>query len=187
MDNDSTGSPATAKNVITIGASENQRPAYPCDTSLAYTSRDTPIRTDRPAAAWAATTCLAPMGSAGAPDYPAGPSPDPTAGNPEQMAAFSSRGPADDGRIKPDVVAPGTWILSTYSDLYQEGYDGAPNPRNNAFQMDGWGMPANQQYKYFGGTSMSNPLAGGAATVVRDYYQKANGRQTPAPPWSRRR
>jgi hypothetical protein len=36
-------------------------------------------------------------------------------------------------------------------------------------------MPFNQQYKYFGGTSMSNPLAGGAATVVRDYYQKAKG------------
>ncbi|MBK8047897.1 MAG: S8 family serine peptidase [Anaerolineales bacterium] len=91
----------------------------------------------------------------------------------EQLAAFSSRGPADDSRIKPDVVAPGTWILSTYSDFYQEGYDAGPNPRNNTFQMDGWGIPFNQQYKYFGGTSMSNPLAGGAATVVRDYYSKA--------------
>ena len=108
-------------------------------------------------------------------DYPANPiAGDPTAGNAEQMAAFSSRGPTDDGRIKPDVVAPGTWILSTYSDNHQEGYDGTPNPRNNAFQLDGWGMPVNQQYKYFGGTSMSNPLAGGAATVIRDYYQETD-------------
>ena len=30
----------------------------------------------------------------------------------------------------------------------------------------------NGGYKYFGGTSMSNPIAGGAATVVRDFYQK---------------
>jgi hypothetical protein len=88
------------------------------------------------------------------------------------MAAFSSRGPTDDGRIKPDVVAPGTWILSTYSNNYQEGYDPSPNPQNGAYQLDGWGMPRNAFYKYFGGTSMSNPLAGGAASVVRDFYQK---------------
>ena len=41
VDNDSIGSPATAKNVLTIGASENQRTDnYPCDTSLTYTSHD---------------------------------------------------------------------------------------------------------------------------------------------------
>ena len=28
----------------------------------------------------------------------------------DAMADFSSRGPCADGRIKPDVVAPGTWI-----------------------------------------------------------------------------
>jgi hypothetical protein len=90
------------------------------------------------------------------------------------MASWSSRGPTDDGRIKPDVVAPGTWILSGYSDLYQQGYEGDPvNPQNGLYQWDGWGMPFNQDYKYMGGTSMSNPIAAGAATVVRDYYQKA--------------
>ena len=31
------------------------------------------------------------------------------------MAAFSSRGPVDDGRIKPDISAPGTYVLSTKS------------------------------------------------------------------------
>src|SRR5207245_975052 len=34
---------------------------------------------------------------------------------PETMADFSSRGPAEDGRIKPDVVAPGTFIASLLS------------------------------------------------------------------------
>lgn len=33
----------------------------------------------------------------------------------DDVAAFSSRGPASGNRIKPDVVAPGTWILSTRS------------------------------------------------------------------------
>lgn len=88
------------------------------------------------------------------------------------MAAFSSRGPTDDGRIKPDVVAPGTWILSTYSGQYQEGYGDPVNPRDGVFQSDGWGIPRSEGYKYFGGTSMSNPLAAGAAAVVRDYYSK---------------
>jgi len=41
VDNDSIGSPATAKNVLTVGASENARADnYPCDTSLTYTSPD---------------------------------------------------------------------------------------------------------------------------------------------------
>jgi hypothetical protein len=31
------------------------------------------------------------------------------------MVAFSSRGPTNDGRIKPEVVAPGTFVLSTRS------------------------------------------------------------------------
>jgi len=34
-------------------------------------------------------------------------------------------------------------------------------------------MLLNANYKYMGGTSMSNPIVAGAATVVRDYYQKA--------------
>ncbi|HEX2997293.1 MAG TPA: S8 family serine peptidase, partial [Anaerolineales bacterium] len=41
VDNDSIGSPATAKNVLTIGASENARPDnWACDTSLTYESQD---------------------------------------------------------------------------------------------------------------------------------------------------
>lgn len=37
---------------------------------------------------------------------------DPCVGDQPGMAAFSSRGPASDGRIKPDLVAPATYILS---------------------------------------------------------------------------
>ncbi len=163
VDDDSMGSPATAKNTLTVGASENDRQGdWACDSGIGNgCTGQNDIFTY--GAAWPA-------------DYPAGPiANDPSAGNAEQMAAFSSRGPTDDGRIKPDVVAPGTWVVSGYSDLYQEGYDGAANPQNGAFQYDGWGFPVSEQYKYMGGTSMSNPLAAGAAAVVRDYYTKAHG------------
>ena len=37
------------------------------------------------------------------------------ADNAEGMAAFSSRGPTQDQRVKPDVVAPGTFVLSALS------------------------------------------------------------------------
>ncbi|MEN8238892.1 MAG: S8 family serine peptidase, partial [Actinomycetota bacterium] len=162
VDADSMGSPATAKNTLTVGASENDRQGdWSCDTGIGN--------------GCTGQNDLFTYGAAWPGDYPAAPiATDPSAGNAEQMAAFSSRGPTDDGRIKPDIVAPGTWVLSGYSDLYQEGYDGAVNPQNGAFQYDGWGFPLNEQYKYMGGTSMSNPLAAGAAAVVRDYYSKAH-------------
>jgi hypothetical protein len=182
VDNDSIGSPATAKNVITIGASENDRQGnYQCDTSLTYTSHDATYQSGQTCGSMSGQNLLGTYGQRWGADYPANPiASDPTAGNQEQMASFSSRGPTDDGRIKPDVVAPGTWILSTYSSQYQEGYGDPVNPRTGAYQSDGWGIAYNEYYKYFGGTSMSNPLAGGAATVVRDYYNKAKSYTTPS-------
>jgi subtilisin family serine protease len=167
IDNDSIGAPGTAKNVLTVGASENQRSDnYPCDASLAYTT----------CASQGGVNSIFTYGSAWPSDYPANPiNSDSSGNNAQQMAAFSSRGPTDDNRIKPDVVAPGTWILSAYSDLYQQGYDGSTNPQNGAYQYDGWGFPYDAYYKYMGGTSMSNPLTAGGAAVVRDYYNKAHG------------
>ncbi len=172
---DSIGSPATAKNVITVGASENQRADnYPCDSSLGYLSHDA-YQPNTTCSGMGGHNLLGAYGVRWPADYPAAPlANDPTAGNKEQMAAFSSRGPADDGRIKPDVVAPGTWVLSGFSSLYQQGYGDPVNPQNSAYQYDGWGMPYDVHYKYMGGTSMSNPLAAGGAAVVRDFYQKAH-------------
>jgi hypothetical protein len=177
VDNDSIGSPATAKNVITVGASENVRADnWACDTSLTYTSLDA-YQTGQTCTSMGGNQLnfLGTWGSRYGSSFPVNPLfSDVTAGNSQQMASWSSRGPVDDTRIKPDVVAPGTWILSAYSDLYQQGYEGDPvNPQNGIYQWDGWGMPYNNDYKYMGGTSMSNPIAAGGVTVVKDYYSKA--------------
>jgi len=176
VDNDSIGSPATSKNVITVGASESDRADnYPCDTSLTYTSQDA-YQPGETCNSMGGENILGTYGQRYPADFPANPlASDVTAGNAQQMASWSSRGPTDDGRIKPDVVAPGTWILSGYSSLYQEGYGTTVNPQNGIYQWDGWGMPYNSDYKYMGGTSMSNPIAAGGVTVVKDYYQKAHG------------
>ncbi len=65
--------------------------------------------------------------------------------NPEEVMSFSSRGPTTDGRLKPDLVAPGSPITSAAADT-RDGY-------------------VEQQ-----GTSMSTPTAAGAAALVRQYY-----------------
>lgn len=70
------------------------------------------------------------------------------ADDPDDIAYFSSRGPTDDGRIKPDLVAPGTWIMSTLSHV----------------------IDPNNDYTYKSGTSMATPLTAGTAALVRQYY-----------------
>ena len=83
VDEGQVGSKSAAKNCITIGASENNRP----DLKLTYGA----IRPN---------------------SFPHSPLfGDRMANNPSGMAAFSSRGPTKERRLKPDVVAPGTGIL----------------------------------------------------------------------------
>ncbi|MCX8155213.1 MAG: S8 family serine peptidase [Verrucomicrobiae bacterium] len=84
----------------------------------------------------------------------------------ETMADFSSRGPCEDGRIKPDVVAPGTWIASLKSSLA---------PEDNAW------APISSYYFYMGGTSQAGPHVSGAAAVFVQYYRLTHTNQTPSP------
>jgi hypothetical protein len=85
---------------------------------------------------------------------------------PEVMADFSSRGPCEDGRIKPDVVAPGTWIASLKSQA--------------AGDENAW-SPINDNYLYQGGTSQSGPHVSGACAVFIQWYRQTRGGLTPSP------
>lgn len=85
---------------------------------------------------------------------------------PDAMADFSSRGPCEDGRIKPDIVAPGTWIASLRSLLADD---------NNAW------AEISHNYLYQGGTSQSGPHVSGAAAVFVQYYRENFGGATPSP------
>jgi PGF-pre-PGF domain-containing protein len=89
---------------------------------------------------------------------------DTKANNIEGMAAFSSRGPADDGRIKPDIVAPGTYIASTKSSIATALYS-----------MHGY-----PEYAYSSGTSMATPLVAGTAALARQYYTEIEDLSSPS-------
>ncbi|WP_172632559.1 S8 family serine peptidase [Methanohalophilus mahii] len=67
--------------------------------------------------------------------------------NPSDIADFSSRGPTFDGRIKPDIVTPGTSIYSTASSLVYP-----------------------EDYVYMSGTSMATPVTAGSAALIRQYF-----------------
>jgi hypothetical protein len=85
---------------------------------------------------------------------------------PETMADFSSRGPCEDGRVKPDVVAPGSWIASLRSFYANDNY--------------AW-WPISQYYLYQGGTSQSGPHVSGAAAVFVQFYRATHAGATPSP------
>ncbi len=63
------------------------------------------------------------------------------------LAEFSSWGPSNDGRIKPELVADGENVLSCIS-------------------------TANDAYAIFSGTSMSSPATSGSSFLLQEYYSK---------------
>ncbi|KAH7153629.1 subtilisin-like protease [Dactylonectria macrodidyma] len=149
----SLGAEASAKNCITVGASENLRP-----TLLSGKNGDPYTY----GAFWPNKFSKNPLKD------------DHQADNPEGLAAFSSRGPSAENRLKPDVVAPGTAILSARS-------------RKKKFLsgIDRTGVSDDSRYLYLSGTSMATPLVAGCCAAVREcllkngYTDETNGITNP--------
>jgi hypothetical protein len=94
------------------------------------------------------------------------------ADNAQDVVYFSSRGPTADGRIKPDIVAPGTRISGAASQ--DPAYDGSG--------VCGEYYPSGQTlYTWSTGTSHSAPAVSGAASLIYRYYQDHFGGQPPSP------
>ncbi|MES1243870.1 MAG: S8 family serine peptidase [Acidobacteriota bacterium] len=86
---------------------------------------------------------------------------EPISGEPDRIACFSSAGPTADGRIKPDLCAPGTNLAG---------------PRSSVCSGRGWGLASPlPRYMYDGGTSAATGLAGGLTALVRQAWREANG------------
>jgi serine protease AprX len=140
VDQNSIGTPGTAKNVMTVGASKNLilKGGYQMKLS------ETRLKDSWP---------TEPLASSKLSENAMG------------MAAFSSRGPTADGRMKPDVVAPGTNILSVHSSV--KGAEAL------------WGL-YNNDYAWSGGTSMATPVAAGGAALIRQYLVEGRGIASPS-------
>lgn len=102
----------------------------------------------------------------------------------QDIISFSSRGPTSDGRIKPDIVAPGTHIMGAASQ--DAGFDGSGvcGASTNDFAAPGTDAyyPASQTlYTWSSGTSHSTPAVAGAASLIYRYYQDRFGGSAPSP------
>ena len=116
--------PGTAKNVITVGASENVRQTGSDGCGIANSGADSA----------------------------------------NDIISFSSRGPVNaaggDGRVKPDIVAPGTHVQA-----------GIPQSNYNGSSVCNQYWPAGQTlYGWSSGTSHSTPAVAGGATLVYQYF-----------------
>lgn len=143
VDNDADGvtdlmnmnQPATAKNTLGVGAMENRR--------IGYGPFDFPPLT---------------LGSR----FPVPPlAGDWEESNSDGMVNWSSRGPTLDGRYKPDISAPGQFLLTV------QGY--------HQYLQSG------EHYGNAGGTSLAAPVVGGVAALYRQYFEDFRNR-TPSGP-----
>ena len=138
VDAGSVGSPATAKNALSVGAAEGRR-----DVSRVW--RDS----------WPEDFAVEPI----ALDRMS------QADGPQGMAAFSGRGPCADGRFKPDLVAPGTFIA-------------IPRPADLADA--GWGVADDTNFVFVGGTGVAAEQVADAARQARQWLADARGIFSPS-------
>ncbi len=131
------GTPGNGKNMITVGASENDRPS----------DED---------GAWTDGCAVDPTGADNAMD----------------VINFSSRGPAPGGRVKPEVIAPGTHIQGTASTA--AGYDGTG-------VCDQYRPSGQTTFASSSGTSHSTPAVAGVSSLYYYWLQNHYGETTPSP------
>jgi hypothetical protein len=146
-------SPGTAKNVLTVGAGENVRSLSPANGGTDPSGND----------------------GCGTPDS--------SANSANDVTDFSSRGPCADGRMKPDLIAPGSHITGGVPQGGTATTNGTGAALScflaNASSVCGipgtdtadFFFPLGQQfYTVSTGTSHAAPAVSGACALLRQYF-----------------
>ena len=151
-------SPGSAKNVIAVGAAENVRSMNVANGGASASGND----------------------GCGTGDT--------NADNANDMTDFSSRGPCADGRMKPEIVAPGSHITGGVPQSGSATTNGTGNDltcftASGVCGLPGSGLagaaanffPSGQQfYTESSGTSHSTPCVAGACALLRQYFINSN-------------
>lgn len=161
-DADSIQSPATAKNVITVGAIDQMRWITNQVWQCATISETNVCQTNQP---WQGLTYTNNV-----------------------VAAFSSRGNVGvgiegaGGRVKPDVVAPGTFVVSARSTQWdQAAYYGPANTNSNYFEvLSNLNQTLGPFYRYESGTSLSAAAVSGVLALMQEFFQGFGRTNSPA-------
>jgi subtilisin-like proprotein convertase family protein len=161
-DPDSVPSPATAKNVITVGAIEQPRFIADQVWQCAIVNGTNICQTNQP---WLGLTDTN-----------------------NAVAAFSSRGnvgvgiEGDFGRFKPDVVAPGTFVVSARSTQWDQlAYYSPTNGSGNHFEvLSNLNDTLGPFYRYESGTSLSAAEVSGALALMQEFFQRMGRTNSPA-------
>lgn len=188
---DSVNSPGNAKNAITVGALESARGLTNAIVTVNYTNTDGLL-----------TNVIVRVGSTTTPGGAGYWPPDPTntansyetnlpytalTDSDYQVASYSSRGnvgigtEGEAGRFKPDVIAPGTFIISDRSARWQLTNDYPPDLFyiDHLLQVDLVAETA-PAYRYETGTSMSAPAVAGLLAQMQGFFQDQTAVRRPS-------
>ncbi|MCW5556843.1 MAG: S8 family serine peptidase [Verrucomicrobiae bacterium] len=162
-------SPGNAKNVVTVGALESLRPFT---NAIIYDTNAEPVQIG--------ALVIKPGWQTNAGPYYTNQALLPMADSDWQVAFYSSRGNVGigiegaNGRLKPDVVAGGSFVISTRS----EQWEPAPLPPRDdpffpeAYLFDEINQEVLPNYRYELGTSMSAPAISGLLAQLQQYFEQ---------------
>ncbi|HYE30451.1 MAG TPA: S8 family serine peptidase [Methylomirabilota bacterium] len=145
-------SPGTAKNVITVGSIEHLR-----NIAIGWTNvtvdPETGITNSEPVQPYREWT-----------------------DSDNEVTAFSSRGnvaigvEGDYGRFKPDVVAPGTFVISTRADAWKPENESSNTNIQEALR--GASEDLGEDYRFATGTSYAAPVVSGLAALIQEFFTR---------------